>query len=278
MTEYEKIRAAAEKIENICGRIDVTVVLGSGLGSYAEKLNGAENIVTLPYSDIPGFPVPTVQGHAGKLIVATLNGKRIAFMSGRFHIYEGHSPADVVLPVRALREAGMKHLVVTNASGGINLSLHEGSLMLITDHINLSGTNPLIGRNIDELGPRFPDMTNVYTRDLQVIARDAALEKGIELSEGVYCMLSGPSYETPAEIRMLRALGADAVGMSTVPEAITASHMGIQVLGISCITNMAAGVLDRPLCHQEVIESGKRTEKTFSVLMDSILEKITAQS
>lgn len=278
MTEYEKIRAAAEKIENICGRIDVTVVLGSGLGSYAEKLNGAENIVTLPYSDIPGFPVPTVQGHAGKLIAATLNGKRIAFMSGRFHIYEGHSPADVVLPVRALREAGMKHLVVTNASGGINLSLHEGSLMLITDHINLSGTNPLIGRNIDELGPRFPDMTNVYTRDLQVIARDAALEKGIELSEGVYCMLSGPSYETPAEIRMLRALGADAVGMSTVPEAITASHMGIQVLGISCITNMAAGVLDRPLCHQEVIESGKRTEKTFSVLMDSILEKITAQS
>ncbi len=278
MTEYEKIRAAAEKIENICGRIDVTVVLGSGLGSYAEKLNGAENIVTLPYSDIPGFPVPTVQGHAGKLIAATLNGKRIAFMSGRFHIYEGHSPADVVLPVRALREAGMKHLVVTNASGGINLSLHEGSLMLITDHINLSGTNPLIGRNIDDLGPRFPDMTNVYTRDLQVIARDAALEKGIELSEGVYCMLSGPSYETPAEIRMLRALGADAVGMSTVPEAITASHMGIQVLGISCITNMAAGVLDRPLCHQEVIESGKRTEKTFSVLMDSILEKITAQS
>lgn len=277
MTEYEKIRAAAENIENICGRIDVTVVLGSGLGSYAEKLNGAENIVTLPYSDIPGFPVPTVQGHAGKLIAATLNGKRIAFMSGRFHIYEGHSPADVVLPVRALREAGMKHLVVTNASGGINLSLHEGSLMLITDHINLSGTNPLIGRNIDELGPRFPDMTNVYTRDLQVIARDAALEKGIELSEGVYCMLSGPSYETPAEIRMLRALGADAVGMSTVPEAITASHMGIQVLGISCITNMAAGVLDRPLCHQEVIESGKRTEKTFSVLMDSILEKITAQ-
>ena len=274
MSEMDRIMRAAEALENACGKADMAVVLGSGLGNYAANLPAQNIIAEIPYTDLPGFPRATVPGHAGKFVFVRVGGKRVAFMCGRFHSYEGHPMEDVVLPVRVLKMIGVNTIILTNAAGGVNTSFTPGSLMLIEDHLNLSGKNPLVGPNIDELGPRFPDMSRVYTPSLRGIAVRAAEELGIPLRKGVYCMMSGPTYETPAEVRMVRTLGADAVGMSTVPEAIAAAHCGMKVLGISCITNMAAGVLDQPINHAEVMETGKRVEKEFSALMTKILESI----
>ena len=272
MSEYERIRSFADFIGDRLGRANIMITLGSGLGSYASHLQGKADLKELSYADIPGFPRSTVTGHAGKFVSVCLNGKRIILMSGRLHLYEGHPISDVVLPVRAMHELGVSTMILTNAAGGVNPSLHSGTLMLITDHINLSGQNPLIGPNIDALGPRFPDMTHAYSPRLLAIARRAAAIEGKALHEGVYCMLTGPSYETPAEIRMIRTIGGDAVGMSTVPEAITANHMGMEVMGISCITNMAAGISGNSLSHSEVIEAGLKTEKSFSAIMDRIID------
>lgn len=244
------------------------LVLGSGLGDFCEEFTDA---VSVPFSDIPGFPVPTVEGHSGTVVIGRYHGVPLVALRGRVHYYEGFRPEEIVIPVRAMRLLGAETLLLTNASGGIDLDYHAGTLMLISDHINFSGVNPLIGPNADAFGPRFPDMSDVYTKALRlkVLARAAAC--GIELREGVYAMYSGPSFETPAEIRMLRTMGADAVGMSTVPEAIAARHAGMRVVGISCITNMAAGVLDQPLSHTEVLETAQRVKGDFVRLISEVV-------
>ena len=265
-----KINAAAEYIaDRAGGRLDLAIVLGSGLGDSTGFMDVRERI---PYADIPGFCRPTTAGHAGELLTGSAAGLCIAAMRGRFHLYEGHELSDVVLPVRALIRAGAGTVLLTNAAGGINTGFAPGDLMLISDHINLTGRNPLIGANDDSLGPRFPDMTSVYDPALRRGAQEAAQRLGISLREGVYAWLTGPSYETPAEIRALRALGADAVGMSTVPEAIAARHMGARVLGVSCITNMASGVTGRPLSHAEVTEVGRRAAADFLRLIRAVIE------
>jgi purine-nucleoside phosphorylase len=249
----------------------VALVLGSGLGAFADDLEDAESI---PYSEVPGFARPTVEGHTGRLVLGKVGGAEVAVMQGRFHFYEGYALEAVTFPVRVLALMGVKSLVLTNAAGGLNNSLKQGSLMLISDHLNLMGANPLRGPNDERFGPRFPDMTEVYDRAYQEIAIAEAHALGTELRRGVYAALSGPTYETPAEIRMLRALGADAVGMSTVPEAVVARHAGLKVLGISCITNMAAGVSEGPIDHAEVIETGERVRETFSALLRAIIPKL----
>jgi purine nucleoside phosphorylase I, inosine and guanosine-specific len=254
--------------DTACMIPEIAVILGSGLGNLADFIEERQEI---PYRDIPGFPVTTVPGHEGKLIFGRLGGKSVAAMKGRFHYYEGHDMSVVVYPVRALGMMGIKNLIVTNAAGGVNTSFRPGDLMLIEDHISLFAENPLRGENIDELGPRFPDMSAAYDRELKKLALECASRTGIELKKGVYCYTKGPSFETPAEIKALRVLGADAVGMSTVPEVIAARHMGMRVLGISCITNMAAGILDQPLTHEEVIETGKKVEQKFSSLVREII-------
>ncbi len=268
MTTYQEIREAAAVAEAALGRADTAVVLGSGLGNYAETFSDVRSI---RYSDIPSFPVSTAPGHAGELISGEKHGKRILIMSGRFHMYEGIPLDRLIMPIRVLRLMGVRRLILTNAAGGINLGFHPGDLMMITDYINLTGESPLTGPNIDELGPRFPDMSHVFTPALQEACRKAADGMGLTLREGVYCWMSGPCYETPAEIRMLRTLGADAVGMSTVPDAMAACHCGMEVLGLSCITNMAAGILDQPITHQEVLETGVRIQKDFRELIDRVL-------
>ena len=268
MKEIERIDRAANYIQEVLGPAEIAVVLGSGLGDYVEALEEARMV---PYGEIPGFPPSTVAGHAGELWVGNLHGKRVLMMRGRFHSYEGHSLNDVVLPVRAMARMGVKTLILTNAAGAVNTAFAPGDLMLITDSINFSGKNPLTGPNIDELGPRFPDMSRAYDRRLRAIAGEVAAQSGIPLREGVYAWFNGPTYETPAEIRMARVLGADAVGMSTVPETIAAVHAGMQVLGISCLTNMAAGILDAPLSHQEVMETGERVRGTFRTLVDGVI-------
>ncbi len=265
----KRIHKAAEVIEAACGRADIGVILGSGLGDYADAL---ENRKSIAYKDIPGFPVSTVAGHAGMWHTGDLHGKRVCMMQGRFHGYEGYKMTDVTLPVRVMKALGVKTLIVTNAAGGVNTDFASGALMLITDHINLSGKNPLIGPNLDSFGPRFPDMTYAYDREYQALARNVAQGQGLELREGVYCWLNGPCYETPAEIRMVRMLGADAVGMSTAPEVIVARQEGLRVLGFSCITNMAAGILDQPLNHAEVMETGNRVKGAFRALVDGVIE------
>ena len=265
----EKINAAAQAIEAVCGKADIAVILGSGLGGYVDALQDAKS---LPYSEIPGFPVSTVPGHAGCWWVGTLHGKRVYMMQGRFHSYEGYDQQTVTLPIRVMAKLGVKTLIVTNAAGGVNTSYEPGDLMLITDFINMSGKNPLTGPNLDEFGPRFPDMSRAYDRDLQKLAVETAEKLNIKLQQGVYCWLNGPSFETPAEIRMTRILGADAVGMSTVPETIVARHCGMNVLGFSCITNMAAGILDQPLNHEEVMETGNRVKNTFRKLVDGVIQ------
>ncbi|MBR6570447.1 MAG: purine-nucleoside phosphorylase [Clostridia bacterium] len=265
----EKINTAAAAIEAACGKAEIAVVQGSGLGGYVDALQDAKS---LSYSDIPGFPVSTVPGHAGCWWVGTLHGKRVYMMQGRFHSYEGYDQQTVTLPIRVMAKLGVKTLIVTNAAGGVNTSYEPGDLMLITDFINLTGKNPLTGPNLDEFGPRFPDMSRAYDRDLQKLAVETAAKLGIKLQQGVYCWLNGPTFETPAEIRMTRILGADAVGMSTVPETIVARHSGINVLGFSCITNMAAGILDQPLNHEEVMETGNRVKDTFRKLVDGVIE------
>ena len=269
--EMKRIQRAADAVEQALGRADTAVVLGSGLGDFGSVLNDAREI---PYRDIPGFPRTTVAGHAGKMIAGMLGEKKVLLMSGRFHSYEGHSMADVTLPIRVMKRLGVKNLILTNAAGGINADFAAGCLMLITDFINLSGKNPLTGPNLDAFGPRFPDMSNAYDRALRTITQIRASELGIDLRRGVYCWMNGPTYESPAEVRMAMILGADAVGMSTVPETIVARHCGMKVLGISCITNMAAGLTDKPINHQEVIETGRRVRGDFAALLTAVIQTV----
>lgn len=249
----------------------IGLILGSGLGVLADEI---ENPVKIPYNEIPNFPVSTVEGHAGQLVFGSLKGKKVVAMQGRFHFYEGYSLDKVTAPVRVMKELGVQTLIVTNAAGGVNENFQAGDLMLISDHINNMGTNPLIGPNDSDMGPRFPDMSESYDKQLRVLARGIASELHIKLQEGVYVGNTGPSYETPAEVRALRILGGDAVGMSTVPEVIVARHTGLKVLGISCISNMAAGILDQPLSHDEVIETTEKVRANFLNLVKSIVEKI----
>lgn len=246
----------------------VAVVLGSGLGAFAEALADRAQI---PYAEIPGWPVSTAVGHAGKLVLGKLDGLPVAVMAGRSHLYEGYTPAQVSTGVRVLRALGVESIVFTNAAGGINLSYSQGSLVLIADHINLQGANPLIGPNDDSAGPRFLDLSEAYSAGYRETAHKVAAELGITLSEGVYAALTGPSYETPAEIRYLRAIGADLVGMSTVSEVIVANYLGMRVLAISCVTNMAAGVLPQKISHQEVLETGRRVQDTLVRFLKALL-------
>lgn len=271
MDEMKRIDEAAAKVLAVCGKADIGVILGSGLGDYAEAL---EDAVKLPYSEIPGFPRSTVAGHAGMWCCGTLYGKRVVMMQGRFHYYEGYGMKDVTLPVRVMQKIGVKTLIVTNAAGGVNLGYHPGELMVIGDIFSMTAQNPLIGPNLDAFGPRFPDMSCAFDKELRALAHECANEQGFALREGVYAQMTGPTYETPAEIRMLRTLGADAVGMSTVPEVIVARHGGMRVLGISCITNMAAGILDQSLNHAEVTETANRVKGQFRNLLDRIIEKM----
>ena len=264
-----RIYAAADYIRSRTSlRPTVGLVLGSGLGDFADTL---ENPVRIPYSDIPNFPVPTVPGHAGALVFGKKCGQTVVVLQGRIHYYEGLPQQEITLPIRVLAALGVKTLVLTNACGGVNLSFRPGDLMLISDHINYSGANPLMGPNLDAFGPRFPDMSDLYTASLRKAIKEKAAAAGIPLQEGVYAMYSGPNYETPAEIRMFRVLGADTVGMSTVPEALVAGHCGMNVVGISCVTNMAAGVLPVKLSHAEVMETADRVHDTFQKLIDLIL-------
>lgn len=249
----------------------VGMILGSGLGVLAEEV---ENPVVIPYSRIPNFPVSTVEGHAGQLVIGMMEGKQVLIMQGRFHYYEGYSMDELTLPVRAMKLLGIKTLIVTNAAGGVNENFHVGDLMFIRDHINMMGSNPLMGRNYEEFGPRFPDMTHAYSPELIERGEKVAEKLGIPVQKGVYVAMSGPSYETPAEIKAIRRWGGDAVGMSTVPEVVVGSHMNMQVLGISCITNMAAGVLPQPLRHEEVMETAEMTKPKFISLVRGILKEV----
>jgi purine-nucleoside phosphorylase len=267
----DKMQEAAMYIERrIGGRAQIGMVLGSGLGDLAEEL---EESVAISYKDIPHFPVSTVFGHKGRLVAGTLEGKRVLCMQGRFHYYEGYGMDQVVFPIQVMHALGIRHLLVTNAAGGVNTDFEVGDLMLITDHIRLIADNPMRGPNHPELGERFFDMSNAYDADLTALARTVSEAIGMPLREGVYMFFAGPSFETPAEIRASRILGADAVGMSTVPEAIAASHMGMRVLGISCITNMAAGVLQQKLTHAEVMETGERVKGAFTRLVRNITRR-----
>jgi len=250
----------------------VAVVLGSGLGAFAGEL---ADRVEFPYSEIPGWPLSTAVGHAGRLTFGKLGTLEVAVMSGRVHLYEGYTPQQVVFGVRVLAGLGARALVLTNAAGGINLSYQRGALVLISDHINLQGANPLLGPNDDSLGPRFPDMSEAYSRQYREIALATARELGVELKEGVYAALLGPSYETPAEIRYLRAIGADLVGMSTVPEVIAANHVGLRVLAVSCVTNMAAGVLPQKLSHEEVLETGAMVRDTLVRFLKAVVPRLS---
>ena len=272
MNNTANILAAAEYIRSrVSLRPTVGLVLGSGLGDYADTLTDA---VRIPYAEIPNFPVPTIAGHAGALVFGRKEGREVVIMQGRIHYYEGLPQQVITLPIRVLAALGVKTVMLTNACGGVNLGFTPGDLMLISDHINFSGANPLVGPNLDAFGPRFPDMSDLYTASLRRAIREKASEAGIELREGVYAMYSGPNYETPAEIRMFRTLGADAVGMSTVPEALVAGHCGMQVVGISCITNMAAGVLPVKLSHAEVTETANRVSAKFRRVVDLALTVI----
>lgn len=247
---------------------EVALILGSGLGDLADEI---QDSVKIKYDEIPHFPVSTVEGHAGQFVIGMFEGRKVIAMQGRFHFYEGYSMQTCTFPVKVMKAIGVKNLLLTNAAGGVNTAYVPGDLMLLTDHINFAGTNPLIGRNDEKDGPRFPDASNVYNTALNLEIRDLAKKQGIRMQEGVYAMTTGPSYETPAEVRMLRVLGADAVGMSTVPEALVANHMGIKVTGISCITNMASGILDQPLHHGEVVETANMVKKTFTALIKGIV-------
>lgn len=249
---------------------EIGLVLGSGLGELADEVGG----IRIPYCEIPLFENSTVQGHKGSLIFAEVQGKKCVFMQGRYHFYEGHTMQKITYPIRVMKQLGIRTLILTNAAGGINPLFKGGDLMLITDHINLMGSNPLIGMNNDAFGVRFPDMSEVYKIRLRNIAKEQAQKLGIDLKEGVYVASSGPNYETPAEVRMLKVLGADACGMSTVPEAIIANHAGIEVLGISCITNMAAGLSNTALNHQEVVEQANKVKVDFKNLILNIIQNV----
>ena len=272
MDYYGEVKEAADAIRSRISEVpSVGIVLGSGLGDFANALGDA---VTLPYDQIPHWPASRIIGHEGKLVVGTAKGRRIAALAGRCHVYEGHDMRRVTFAVRVLGLLGVKALILTNAAGGVNTRFSQGALMVIDDHINLMGTNPLVGANEDRFGARFPDMSEVYSTRLRRFADQAGKAIDLLLPHGVYVGLLGPSYETPAEIRYLRTIGADAVGMSTVPEAIVARHMGMDVLGISCITNMAAGVLPQPLDHNEVMETARRIRGQFIALLEGIIERL----
>jgi purine-nucleoside phosphorylase len=269
---HARVQAAAAFLRDRgVHRADVAIVLGSGLGAFGDGLAGG---VRVPYHDIPHWPQPGIVGHAGLLVHGALRGKQVLTLSGRAHFYEGHDLGTVTFAARVLGALGVPRVILTNAAGGINTAFGTGALMVIDDHINFMGSNPLIGPNDDRLGPRFPDMSEVYSARLRGLADAAALDAGIPIEHGVYVAVHGPSFETPAEIRAFRILGADAVGMSTAPEAIVARHMGLEVLGISCITNMAAGVLPQPLDHAEVLEVGRRVRGQFSALLEGIVARL----
>jgi purine-nucleoside phosphorylase len=273
MTYLQKVDEAVAAVKARAGGAvpDVAIVLGSGLGDFASRLTAA---TAIPYGELPHWPVSKVIGHEGKLVVGALAGRRVAALAGRVHFYEGHDLGTVSFAARVLGRLGVKILILTNAAGGINPALTPGTLMVMDDHINLLGSNPLVGPNEDAFGPRFPDMSEVYSKRLRGIAGEVARGQGLAIGHGVYVAVHGPSYETPAEIRAFRTLGADAVGMSTVPEAIAARHMGVEVLGISCITNAAAGVLPQPLNHDEVMEVARRVRDTFAALLEGIIGRI----
>ena len=269
---FERVEEAAASLRTRCAALPETaIVLGSGLGDFAETLLDA---IATPYGEIPHWPASKVVGHAGRLVVGNVARRRVAALAGRVHYYEGHDLGTVVFPIRVMARLGVKRVILTNAAGGINTGFAQGALMIIDDHINLLGSNPLIGPNDDRFGDRFPDMSHVYSPRLRGIADEAARAADVPVSHGVYIAVHGPSYETPAEIRAFRTLGADAVGMSTVPEAIAARHMGMEVLGISCITNMAAGVLPQPLVHDEVMETARRVRGSFVALLEGIIERL----
>jgi purine-nucleoside phosphorylase len=252
-------------------RPQIGLVLGSGLGGFADSLANAARI---PFAEIPAFPRSTAIGHAGQLVIGNAGAVPVAVMQGRVHLYEGYSVQQVAFPMRVFGGMGIRAVILTNAAGGINLNYQQGALVLIRDHINLQGANPLTGPNDDRFGVRFPDMTQAYAKDYRAVAREEAAKLGMTLHEGVYAALLGPSYETPAEINYLRIIGADLVGMSTVAEVIAARHMGVKVLAISCVTNMAAGILDQPLSHQEVMETGERVKTSFEALLRAVLPRM----
>jgi len=268
---YSRAEKAARAIRShTAAEARIALVLGSGLGGFAEEF---EDSISLPYREIPGFVSSTAQGHAGSLVIGKVEGIPVLAMQGRVHYYEGYSLEEVTFPIRTFKLLGIDTLILTNAAGGVDVELSQGALMVISDHLNLMGANPLRGPNDERFGPRFPDMSEVYSRELQELAIEEARSLGVTLRRGIYAGLAGPSYETPAEIHMLRAFGADAVGMSTVPEAIVARHMGMKVLGISCITNMAAGISETPINHDEVMETGQRVRETFTQLLRRVIAK-----
>jgi len=272
--EFARAERAAKFIRSKTKlRPKIALVLGSGLGAFADELESATRI---PYERIPHFPRSTAIGHAGRLVIGKVENVAVAAMQGRVHFYEGYSLKDIIFPMRVFARLGIRAAILTNAAGGINLNFTQGALVVVRDHINLQGSNPLIGPNDERFGPRFPDMTHAYDKNYRTTALEEARRLGIEVSEGVYAALSGPSYETPAEIRYLRTIGADVVGMSTVPEVIAARHMGMRVLGISCVTNMAAGILDKPLDHREVLATGERVKDNFIALLRAVLPRIAA--
>jgi purine-nucleoside phosphorylase len=254
-------------------RPTIGLILGSGLGAFADSLNDAARV---PYAQIPAFPRSTAIGHAGQMVIGNAGAVAVSVMQGRVHQYEGYSAQEVAFPIRVFGRMGVRAIILTNAAGGINLKYQQGALVLIKDHINLQGHNPLVGPNDDRFGPRFPDMTQAYYRAYGKAAQEEASKLALSLEDGVYAALLGPSYETPAEIRYLRTIGADLVGMSTVAEVIAARHMGIKVLAISCVTNMAAGILDQPLSHQEVLETGEKVRSQFEALLRAVLPRIAA--
>ena len=269
---FERVEAAAEVIRRRCGTVpELAVILGSGLGDVATSLTDA---TTVPYVELPNWPMSTVVGHPGRLVIGTCGGRRVAALAGRVHAYEGYSLDVVAFATRVMARLGVTRVVLTNAAGGVNAGFSRGTLMIIDDHINLLGGNPLAGPHDDRLGPRFPDMTEVYSARLRLIADEAAAAKGLSVAHGVYAAVPGPSYETPAEIRHLRAIGADAVGMSTVPEAIVARQMGLDVLGLSCVTNMAAGVRSAPLSHDDVLETMRAMRATCIALLEEIIARL----
>jgi purine-nucleoside phosphorylase len=263
--------AAQSILQRTAMRPRIGLVLGSGLGAFADSLTDSTHI---PYAEIPAFPRSTAIGHAGQMVIGKAGDVPVAVMQGRVHLYESYSAQQVAFPIRVLGRMGIRAVILTNAAGGINLNYQQGALVLIRDHINLQGANPLIGANDDRFGLRFPDMTHAYAREYRTAAKEEASKLGIPLQEGVYAALPGPSYETPAEINYLRTIGADLVGMSTVAEVIAARHMQINVLAISCVTNMAAGILDQPLTHQEVMETGERVRSSFEALLRAVLPRI----
>jgi purine-nucleoside phosphorylase len=272
MEQYNQIQAAADYINTQTKlKSDIAIVLGSGLANF---INYMEDVTKILFSDIPHFSMTTVTGHVGMWVIGKIKGKVVHVLTGRFHFYEGYSLNEVTFPIRVMKALGVRHLVLTNSCGAINEQFKPGELMIINDHINTVGINPLIGRNMDVFGPRFPDASNIYSKRMREIARDVAKRNNQLIREGVYAWWSGPSYETPAEIRMLRIMGADAVGMSTVPEALVASHMQMEVLGISCLTNMASGILPQPLSHQEVLDVAKTVGDMFASLLIEIVQRL----